>query len=127
MDNICKAIEEYRNSLTKEQFEIEDTCYMRMSEYAFLLYEKEGIWYIAIRNMEDLNKYLYIKVTVIGSEIPTYNNMRLDFKKTNFDDTQKWFVLWLAERNRKMFFDIFKGKYQDGEELEDYKKWVIQV
>ena len=116
--------------LTEEQATALEAAFMSMEGYVWLLYEKENTWFIAVQHLDDLSKTLWTKIRVAGGyrDSMTADDLCIDFKETNFDETEKYKLLWLTERNREHFFEIFLGKYQpmESEEYKDYEMWVIK-
>lgn len=117
--------------MSKEQIEALEAAYMAMSGYVWLLYEKEDGWYIAVKQLENLEKVLWIKIRVVGwpcEEPITLENMCIDFKDTTFDEKTKYEYLYYTERNRDYLLSAFFGKFEpeDSEEYKDYERWVIK-
>lgn len=117
--------------MSKEQIEALETAYMAMSGYVWLLYEKDDGWYIAVKQLENLEKVMWAKIRVVGwpcEEPTTIENMFIDFKDTNFDEKTKFEYLYYTERNRDYLLSAFLGKFEpkDSEEYKDYERWVIK-
>lgn len=109
--------------------EIEDImarAYMGMLGFFWEMHENKGIWFIRIQNIYDVGKDLWVKVRVLTGNL-TIDSLCFDFYKSNMSEEEKYKVLYLTERNKKIFCRVFLYKFSpDNEEKSDYKKWVIQ-
>ncbi len=115
--------------LTEEQIEVVKAAVMVMGEDAWLLYEKEDSWHIAVKMLDNLDKTLWVKVRIASSEKTiSLEDMCLDFESTDFDETTKYRLLWHTERNRELLLEVFLGKTapKDSEEYKEYERWVIR-
>ncbi len=93
--------------------EIKEKAYMILDEYAWILREENSKFYIETRNLNDLDKTLMFKIRT--SEESDY--MVIDVLSCDFEELQKYKMMFWTERNRDLFFRKFKDK--------DYK-WVIK-
>lgn len=127
MDEVRKS--NLFEGLTEEQIKVVKAALMVMGEDAWLLYEKEDGWHIAVKMLDNLEKTLWVKVRVASSKKNiSLKDMCLDFESTDFDETTKYRLLWYTERNRKLLLEVFLGKTapKDSEEYKEYERWVIR-
>ncbi len=93
--------------------EVEEKAYMILGEYAWILREENSKFFIEMRNLNDLDKTLMFKIRT--TEESDY--MVIDVLSCDFEEIEKYKMMFWTERNRDLFFRKFKDK--------DYK-WVIK-
>lgn len=119
------------DGMTKEQIAVVKVAVMVMCGDAWLLYEKEDGWHIAVKRMDNLEKTLWTKIRIAGKtdgEPLSLKHLHIDYEETDFDEKTKFELLYYTEKNRRLLLEIFLGKFapKDSVEYEDYERWVIK-
>lgn len=119
------------DGLTNEQIQVVKAAAMVMCGDAWLLYEKDDGWHIAVKRLDDLEKTLWTKIRIAGrtdGEPLSLKHLHIDYEETDFDEKTKFELLYYTEKNRRLLLEIFLGKFapKDSEEYEDYERWVVK-
>lgn len=125
----CLSEEELFAGRTNKQISVMQAAFMVLCGDAWLLYEKEDGWYLAVKRLDELEKTLWCKIRIAGQAAPmTLEDLYIDFYRTDFNEKTKFELLYYTEKNRELLLEPFLGKFapKGSEAYQTYQQWVIK-
>lgn len=85
---------------------------------------KDDIWVIRVIDLNDLEKYMWLRVRVIKEDDGSVNerSFHFDHYSDNLTEVLKYKYLYLTELNHYTISDMFMGAYSEDEDERDFYK-----
>lgn len=101
-----------------------------MTGFFWTLYEWKSRWFIKVQHINKIGRSLWlsVRVTKTASDAAADEKIYLDFFRSDFDELTKFKGLYYSERNKALFFHVFRSKdSEDKKERQEYEKWINQL
>lgn len=74
--------------------------------YFWKLHSRPEGWFIEIRHINYLDKFLLIKINTSNKMPYKLKDLRLDYYASNVDETQKYYMLYEVEKNFPLLWNM---------------------
>lgn len=84
---------------------LKGSCFYAIG-YFWKLHSRPEGWFIEIRHINCLDKFLLIKIDTLDKTSYELKNLRLEYYASNVDEAKKYYILYEAEKNFPLLWNM---------------------